>query len=101
MTTHLLPDDVVHTRTTARFDEASVPPGLLGAHRVADHNWAVLTVYTGELGFVFDDDPTGQRRLTAGDTQVIPPRLVHHLVVDGPVTFDVAFHRRAGAEPQN
>lgn len=93
MAMHVLPDDVVHTRTTARFDEVSVPPGLLAAHRVAAHNWAVLTVHTGELGFVFDDDPT-ERRLVPGDTQVIPPLLVHHLVIDGPVTFDLSFHRR-------
>lgn len=98
MLEHALPDDVCHVRTTARFDEASVPSGLLGAHRVAAGNWAVLTVHAGELGFVFDDDPA-ERRLTAGDTQVIPPVLVHHLVINGPVAFDVAFYRRE--EPQS
>ena len=97
MTEHLLPDDVEYTRTTTRFDEASVPVGLLSAHRVAANNWAVLTVHDGELGFVFDDEPV-ERRLRAGDTQVIPPMLVHHLVVDGPVSFDLAFHRRGGPQ---
>lgn len=93
MEDHVLPDDVEYVRTTARFDEVSVPPGLLAAHRVAAGNWAVLTVHDGQLRFVFDDDPT-ERRLERGDTQVIPPTLVHHLVIDGPVSFDLAFHRR-------
>lgn len=93
MVEHVLPDDVAFVRKTARFDEASVPPGLLAAHRIASGNWAVLTVHTGELGFVFDDHPI-ERRLGTGDTQVIPPVLVHHLVIDGPVSFDLSFCRR-------
>lgn len=93
MDEHALPGDVEYVRTTARFDEASVPPGLLAAHQVAAGNWAVLRVHGGGLGFVFHDDAT-ERRLEPGDTQVIPPQLVHHLVIDGPVSFDLAFHRR-------
>ena len=94
MTDHALPTDVEYVRTTARFTESSVPAGLLAAHRVAANTWGVLTVHTGELGFVFEDDPT-ERRLGPGETQVIPPLLAHHLVIDGAVSFDVAFHRRS------
>ncbi len=94
MVDHLLPDDVEYVRTSSRFDEATVPSGLLAAHRLAARTWAVLTVHSGELGFVFDDDPV-ERRVESGDTQVIPPTLVHHLNITGPVSFDLSFHRRS------
>lgn len=98
MAHHTLPDDVEYVRTTARFDERSVPAGLLAAHRVAAGTWAVLTVHHGGLRFVFADGPT-ERRMEPGDTQVIPPLVVHHLVIDRPVSFDLAFHREAA--PRN
>lgn len=44
----------------------------------------------------FDDEPDvpgNVRTVAAGDTQVIPPARPHHLVVDGPVTLAVEFHR--------
>ncbi len=101
MTVHVLPTDVEYVRTTSVFTEETVPQGLLSAHRVADHTWAVLTVVSGELGFVFDADQV-ERRLGQDETQVIPPRLIHHLVVDQPAAFTLAFHRRVrSGEPES
>lgn len=88
-----LPDGLTLQRTTPTFDESSVPAGLLKAHSVADDVWGRLVVSTGSIGFVFDDEPDSIRTVAAGETQVIPPVRKHHLVVDGPATFAVEFHR--------
>lgn len=88
-----LPDGLALQRTTPTFDETSVPAALRKAHLVADGVWGRLVVSSGSVGFVFDDDPGNVRTVAAGDTQVIPPARPHHLVVDGPVTLAVEFHR--------
>ncbi len=70
-----------------------MPAGLLGQHRVAKNTWAILTVHTGALDFVFDEPGPAERfHLEAGQTHVIPPRRLHHLEIDGAVTFDVSFY---------
>ena len=104
MSTSRLPPDTTYVRTTPTFTKTTVPTGLLGQHRVADATWGVLTVHSGSLTFVFDepgDDGTDGaiHHLSKGDRQVIPPRRLHHLELDGAVTFDVAFHRQETAEP--
>ena len=88
-----LPDGLTLQRTTPTFDETSVPAGLLGAHSVADGVWGRLVVSSGSIGFVFDDEPDSTRVVRASEWQVIPPVRTHHLVILGPVTFAVEFHR--------
>lgn len=93
-----LPDGLDHVRTTDTFDNATVPAGLLRAHRVADGVWGNLVVHTGTVAFVFDDEPEHPITARAGDTVAIPPARQHHLELDGPATFAVEFHR-VPAEP--
>ena len=93
----LLPDGLEYVRTTDVFDQRDHPKGLLRAHRVAEGVWARLVVHTGELGFVFEDDTEDPRAVFAGDHVVIPPRRLHHVVIDAPVTFSIEFHREAAA----
>ncbi len=88
-----LPAGAQLTRTTAEFDERSVPQGLLRAHRVADGVWGRLVVTSGSLRFVFEDDQAEPTTVAAGGTQVIPPARPHHVELTGPVTFHVEFHR--------
>jgi tellurite resistance-related uncharacterized protein len=87
-----LPDGLELVRTTAEFDEGSVPQGLLRAHRVASDTWGRLVVNEGELVFTFDDDPDSGRRVVAGDPVVIPPGRPHHVTIDGRVRFAVEFY---------
>lgn len=91
-----LPDGLEHVRTTEVFDNATVPAGLLRAHRVADGVWGRLVVHTGTVAFVFDDEPDRPITTRAGDTVAIPPARQHHLELDGPATFAVEFHRAPG-----
>ncbi len=97
MSQPVLPDGLEHARTTSVFDNATVPAGLLRAHRVADGVWGNLVVHTGIVTFVFDDEPDRPVTAQAGDTVAIPPGRQHHLELDGPATFAVEFHRISGA----
>lgn len=91
-----LPDGLELTRTTAVFDESTVPAGLLRAHQVATRVWGRLVVREGETGFVFEDEPEVVRRLRAGESVVIPPERPHHVHLVGPVRFVVEFYRAPG-----
>jgi tellurite resistance-related uncharacterized protein len=92
-----LPDGMEHIRTTDIFDDATVPAGLLRAHRVADGVWARLIVHTGSVTFVFDDEPDEPIHVGPGAGVVIPPARQHHLELGGPATFAVEFYRSAVA----
>lgn len=94
-----LPPNLDHVRTTPVFDERSVPAGLLAAHRAGAGVWGRLVVHSGALEFTFEDDTDSTRHVAAGATVVIPPGRLHHLSLDGPVTFAVEFHRERPDEP--
>lgn len=86
-----LPSGLTLARTAGPFDEQQVPAGLRREHKVAEHSWGLLRVTDGSVGFSMDTDPALRRRLAAGDSQPIPPGVVHRLEVDGPVTLAVDF----------
>ncbi len=88
-----LPDGLEHVRTTDVFDNATVPAGLLRAHRLAKGVWGRLVVHTGTVTFVFDDEPDRPITLNAGDSVAIPPTRQHHVELPHPATFAVEFHR--------
>lgn len=94
-----LPPGLEHVRTTDVFDEHTAPAGLRRAHRVADGVWARLLVHTGQLSFVFEDDPDRPHIVDAGASLVIPPGRPHHVDLDQPVTFAIEFHRRPAGPP--
>ncbi|NQU37671.1 MAG: DUF1971 domain-containing protein [Actinobacteria bacterium] len=73
-----LPSDLALARTTPTFETDSVPRGLLKAHQIAPDVWGVLRVLAGSLEFTLDG--SGETRsLVAGEHQVIPPELLHHV----------------------
>jgi len=91
-----LPPGLEPGRTTPRFDNDSVPAGLLATHRVADGVWGRLVVHSGSLVFHAEAGAEGAEagwRVPAGGSVVIPPGRPHHLVLDVPVEFAVEFHR--------
>jgi tellurite resistance-related uncharacterized protein len=98
-----LPSGLELVRSTGEFDETSVPAGLLSAHRIASGVWGRLVVRSGALVFVVEDDPSGasgtstdvdeRRTVVEGESVVIPPGLVHHVELTGPVAFRIEFHR--------
>ena len=89
-----LPAGLQHVRTTDTFDHDHHPAGLRRAHRVADGVWALLLVHTGNLDFVFEDDPDHILHASHGTAIAIPPARLHHVDITGPVTFALEFHRQ-------
>ncbi len=88
-----LPAGVTLHRTTAVFDNTSVPAGLLRAHRIADGVWGRLVVRRGSVRFVFEDEPEAPIVARPGTDVVIPPARPHHIELDEPAEFVVEFHR--------
>ena len=91
-----LPESMKHDRTTARWDEASIPRALLRNHSVAPGVWGRLSVFDGTVRFRFDDGlgggPEGDGVVPAGGHQLIPPERPHRLEVIGPVELAVEFY---------
>ena len=80
-------------RTTPVFDETTVPPALLAAHRIAAGVWGRLTVHSGDLTFCYEDELRGRRTLGPGDVAVIPPEVPHHIEIDETTSFSIEFLR--------
>jgi tellurite resistance-related uncharacterized protein len=97
--TQTLPDGLEHVRTTPVFDNESVPPGLLAAHRIAEGVWGRLVVHSGSLLFRFEDTRETGRFIAASEHMIIPPGRAHRIELgDEPTTFAIEFHRRAGTD---
>jgi tellurite resistance-related uncharacterized protein len=88
-----LPDGLKLVRTTPTFDENTVPAGLRAAHRIAEGVWGRLVVLSGSLEFVVEAEPATPHRIVAEGSRIIPPGVVHHVTLDGPVSFHIEFHR--------
>ncbi|MHB1139643.1 MAG: DUF1971 domain-containing protein [Microthrixaceae bacterium] len=95
-----LPDGLTLQRT-AEFDSGTVPAGLLRAHRLAEHVWAIVRVRRGSLRFVWEadagpEDDTGPEDavdLGVGDSVVVPPRAPHRVELGEDTEFSVEFYR--------
>ncbi len=89
-----MPPGMELVRTTPLFDPDTVPPAILGAHQVASGVWGRLVCRSGRVGFAFEepeDSPVVE--LGPGDHFDIPPERRHRVVLLGPATFVVEFHR--------
>jgi len=86
-----IPADLVVLRTTATWDERSLPDALRRNHRVASGRWGRLHVTSGALRFVAATEPPTDVIVVAGGAQGIPPDLEHHVEPRGPVRFAIDF----------
>ena len=87
-----LPEDARPYRRIGPFEAESIPAGLLRRHDLKPDVWGELTIAAGRIRFCWDDETGGERLLVAGDVVLVPPRVPHHLEIDGPVTLSIAFH---------
>jgi tellurite methyltransferase len=86
-----VPSDLVVVRTTATWDEVSMPRALRRAHRVASGTWGRLRVSRGRLRFVAETSPVTDVIVDADRLQGVPPDVEHFVEPDGPVRFAVEF----------
>jgi tellurite resistance-related uncharacterized protein len=89
-----LPEGLRRARTTASWDERSVPAALTAAHRVADGTWGLLEVEAGEVRFQAATDPPLDTQVTSANPQPIPPGVDHHVEVPAGARFHVTFLTR-------
>lgn len=87
-----LPDAAAAYRTTAEFDETSLPAGLRREHTTRPGVWARAEVLAGRLRFVLPALAV-DRELAAGEHAIIPPGLPHHVEPLGAVRMQVVFLR--------
>jgi tellurite resistance-related uncharacterized protein len=87
-----MPSGLRLVRTTPEFTDATVPAGLLGAHRVAAGVWGRLCVRDGSVRFVFEDPPGTTHDVNAGDHIDIPPGVAHRVDPAPGSRFVVEFH---------
>jgi tellurite resistance-related uncharacterized protein len=86
-----LPADLIVVRTTAAWDEQTMPTALRRSHRVASGTWGRLRVTEGSLRFVAGTDPVTDVVVDAARPQGIPPDVEHHVEPQGPVRFSIDF----------
>ena len=89
-----LPADLRVVRTTALWDERTMPAGLRRSHRVAAGVWGRLRVREGELRFRARTDPPLDAVVGPGAEQAIPPEVEHEVEPLGEVAFLIEFLRR-------
>lgn len=89
-----LPEGLRVVRTSAVWDELSVPAALRRAHRIPPGVWGRLTVQQGELGLRMETHPTLAVVVRPDASQAIPPEVEHRVELMGPVRFLVEFLRR-------
>lgn len=86
-----LPSDLHVVRTTAVWNEQTMPAALRRAHRVANGAWGRLRVQEGELRFRAKTRPGIDVIVRAGEVQAIPPDVEHAVEPLGPVRFFLEF----------
>lgn len=89
-----LPEGFVAYKRTPVFDEASTPKGLQHNHSTKAGVWGVLQVSAGRLRYCIEGLDGQEQVLDAEHPGVIPPEVLHHVTLDGPVQFFVEFYHR-------
>ena len=96
-----LPEGLAMARLGGPWTQDSVPVGLLKEHRLGSATWGRLHVISGHLELHLAASPPRQLRLGPGESQVIPPGMIHELRLDGPVELQLEFLAvRRGAAPE-
>jgi tellurite methyltransferase len=77
-------------------DLGSVPKALCRDHVVPDGHWGLLRILAGALRLSFSE-AGGDTELTMGQSRGIPPGVHHHIVLSGPVSFELEIRGRGTA----
>lgn len=90
-----LPPEVEPYKQTPSFTEVTVPAGLLNEHSTKAGVWGLIRVEQGQLRYSVTDPrrvPT-ERILTAENSGVVEPTILHRVEPIGAVRFHVQFLR--------
>lgn len=87
-----LPSHVTPYKKTPKFDETSIPKGLLKAHQTKEGVWGKIVVLEGRLRYKMTE-PEEEIILNDGIFGVVEPTLFHEVEPIGRVKFYVEFYR--------
>ncbi|MGE3692959.1 MAG: DUF1971 domain-containing protein [Novosphingobium sp.] len=79
-------------KTTAIWDQDSLPNAIRNAHNTKAGVWGLLRVLEGEVRLVFHD-PARTVTVTPDAPGEIAPQAWHHVEVTGPMRMQVEFFR--------
>jgi tellurite resistance-related uncharacterized protein len=78
-------------RTTAIFDETTLPVALRREHRTKAGAWGVIRVLEGEVAYTIIE-PFDEQRLSADRPGLILPDQAHFVTPVGPMRMQVEFY---------
>lgn len=87
-----LPAGAVKAGSTKWMNQDTVVPGILKKHLAPKGKWGCLVVKTGSVQFVWEDDPENILVADPGHPIIIYPERFHHVIISGPVEFQVEFY---------
>lgn len=90
-----IPEDCVAYKRTPEFNTATVPAGLLRAHKTKQGTWGRIVVLDGELRYHIDEPESEILTLNSGIPGVVEPEMLHRVEPLGEVRFYVEFLRRS------
>lgn len=79
-------------KTTAIWDEASLPTAIRGSHNTKPGVWGVLRVIEGAVRLVFENG-AAPILVTPDAPALIPPEEKHCVETTGPMRMRVEFYR--------
>lgn len=96
--TYILPANASCYRTLGPWSEDEIPEGLKGQHQLKAGSWAEIHIVSGKIDFAWDDlESSVAHTLGAGMKLTVPPLVLHHLIVTGPVEISLSFFRQVPA----
>ena len=88
-----MPADRVAYKRTPEFDQTSVPPGLLKAHKTKTGTWAKIVVLQGELAYRINEPELQSYVLNTATVGIVEPGVAHEVEPIGAVRFYVEFYK--------
>jgi tellurite methyltransferase len=86
-----LPPTARPVRSSAVWNERTVPRALRRSHRLAAGTWGLLIVHEGRLRCHLATEPRIDVVLTPARAQPLPPEVDHEVAPDGAVRFSIEF----------
>lgn len=87
-----LPEGAVKAGSSKLMNQDTVVPGILKKHLAPKGKWGFLVVESGSLQYIWEDDADNVLDADPGHPIVIYPERFHHVVITGPVEFQVEFY---------
>lgn len=98
MQAYTLPANASCYRTLGPWSEDVIPEGLKGQHQLKAGSWAEIHILSGQIDFAWDDgEASVAHTLGSGMKLTVPPLVLHHLIVTGPVEIAISFFREVPA----